>query len=123
TWIREPHLYNSKENGGSTPRTEPKAKDTSSLLSIHTLDPLLCPVATWKTYVRRLVGRNLKWPHPTLPDLSYDPLIRYVNEPDSPTGAERISNHIKSVMSLASMPSQTRIPKARAAGSTLAALK
>jgi len=92
-------------------------------LKAHPNIPALCPVRAFTAYTRRLVGQALTHPHDTKPDLTYNPLVRAINDPDKPIGADRIRNHIKTVMSRLQLPPGSKVPKARAAGPTQAAKK
>lgn len=96
-------------------------KNKRVVLQAHPSVPALCPVAAFHAYKQRLVGCAIAHPHDTNPALLYNPLVRTVNDPDKPIGADRIRNHIKAVMSHLQLPSGSKLPKARAAGSTRAA--
>ncbi|KAF9551900.1 hypothetical protein BGW38_009517, partial [Lunasporangiospora selenospora] len=98
-------------------------KDKYVNIKAHSKAAELCPVETFWEYKRRLVGRRITHPHDTSPDLKYNPLIRPINDPDKPVGADKIRNHIKAVMSKLRHPPGAKVPKARAAGATQAALR
>ena len=84
-------------------------------------DPLLCPVATVRSYLARHAHRPCHLPHPALPHVTINYFIRDLRDCHRPVYAQRISNHIKSIMSL--LPSSGGRPlRARALGSTRALL-
>lgn len=83
-------------------------------------DPLLCPVKTLTEYLRRIQGHEIEVEHPKDPSIKYRPLIRDLRDPSKHIGAERISKHITSISQRLSLPTNAKIPKARAIGSTAA---
>ncbi|KAF9090467.1 hypothetical protein BGX27_002257 [Mortierella sp. AM989] len=97
--------------------------DKVKFLKPHPNIPALCPVLTYQAYVKRLVGKELQHPHDTNPHLKYNPLVRRLQEPDIPIGADRIRNHIKAIMSMLDLPEGATVPKARAVGATQAAMR
>ncbi|KAF9984417.1 hypothetical protein BGZ80_008261, partial [Entomortierella chlamydospora] len=98
-------------------------QNTTHILKRHRSIPALCPMQTFKAYQRRLVGKRLQRPHDTCPSLTYNPLVRAINDPDVAIGADRIRNHIKAIMSKLVLPKGARVPKARAAASAEATKK
>lgn len=85
-------------------------------------DPLLCPVAALQSYLSRHAHHPCRFPHPALPHVSIHYLLRDVRDCHRPVYAQRISNHIKSVMSLLPTTRQSGRIRARALGSTRALL-
>ncbi|KAG0195504.1 hypothetical protein BGX33_003140, partial [Mortierella sp. NVP41] len=96
-------------------------KTKSVILQAHSMDTQLCPVRTFKDYVRLQANSKISVPHPTMSSLRYNPLIRQVKSPELHVGSQRISKHIAAVMSRVKVPPGHRLPRARAAGSTHAA--
>lgn len=86
-------------------------------------DPLLCPIKTLNEYLRRIQGHEITVAHPKDASIQYRPLIRDTRDFGKPIGAERISKHIASISRLITLPVDTKIPKARAIGSTAAIKK
>ncbi|KAI8594915.1 hypothetical protein EDD21DRAFT_392570 [Dissophora ornata] len=88
-------------------------------------DPLLCPVAAFTEYRARTSARDTQHDHPKDPSVKYTPLVRYAlaRSLHQPVGAERISNHIKTIMRFLPIPADARPLKARAVGATLALMK
>jgi hypothetical protein len=85
-------------------------------------DPLLCPVATLRSYLDRHAHRPCQFPHPVLPHVHINYLVRDIRDYHRPVYAQRISNHIKTIMSLLpNHPPRGRL-RARALGSTRALL-
>lgn len=109
------HIVRPKETSAGIHKTK------SVILRAHSLDRQLCPVQTFKDYVRRLAHNKISVPHPTMSSLRYNPLIRQIKSPELHVGAQRISKHIAAIMSRINVPPGHRLPKARAAGSTHAA--
>ncbi|KAF9118105.1 hypothetical protein BG015_006738, partial [Linnemannia schmuckeri] len=72
-------------------------------------------------YVRRLAYSKISVPHPTMSSLQYNPLIRHIKSYELHVSADRIRNHIATVMPRTNVPPSYHLPKARAAGSTHAA--
>ncbi|KAG0081109.1 hypothetical protein BGZ90_010148 [Linnemannia elongata] len=96
--------------------------DKHTIVQAHPSEPILCPVNTIRAYLDRHAHPILKSPHLTLLDLTINPLIRYTKDATSAFSSQRIPKHIKSLIVL--MPlANCSIPKSRAAGSTIAALK
>ncbi|KAF9926285.1 hypothetical protein FBU30_004119, partial [Linnemannia zychae] len=86
-------------------------------------DPLLCPVKTLSEYLRRIQGHEIMVSHPKDASIIYHPLIRDVRDFDKSIGSERISKHINSISRLIVIPTDAKMPKARAIGSTAAIKK
>ncbi|OAQ27033.1 hypothetical protein K457DRAFT_668756 [Linnemannia elongata AG-77] len=97
-------------------------RDKHIIVQAHPSELILCPVNTIRAYLDRHARSILKSPHPTLLDITIYPLIRYTKDATSALSSQRISKHIKSLMVLMPLANGS-IPKARAAGSTIAALK
>ncbi|KAI9006644.1 hypothetical protein CLU79DRAFT_779815 [Phycomyces nitens] len=85
------------------------------------LDPVLCPVLSFQSYMRRMVSAPCRQPHPVRSNRTINYLIRHVRNPSSPIHAERISKYINFVTDLIRRPGNSRRPRARALGSTAAA--
>ncbi|KAG2233255.1 hypothetical protein INT48_001704 [Thamnidium elegans] len=65
-------------------------------------NPSLYPAACYQAYKECFIYLPpLIRQHPRLPQFSYVPLVRNVTDSDKCIGSERISNHIKSVLNLA----------------------
>ncbi|KAG2232631.1 hypothetical protein INT48_001320 [Thamnidium elegans] len=97
------------------------------IVSEHS-NQLLCPVTCYQSYQERFSSLSpLTRQHPRLSQLSYVPLVRNTTDHNKFIGSERISEHIKSILNLATTtatPSslRTKAIKARAVGSTRAIL-
>jgi hypothetical protein len=61
-------------------------------------DHLFCPVAAVQSYLSRHAHRPRQVPHPALSHVSINYLLRDIRDCHGPFYAQRISNHIKSVM-------------------------
>jgi hypothetical protein len=85
-------------------------------------DPQLLPVAALQSYLSRHAHRPCRFPHPALPHVSMHYLLRDIRDCHRAVYAQRISNHIKSVMSLLPTSGQSGRLCARAMGSTRARL-
>jgi hypothetical protein len=83
-------------------------------------DPLLCPINALREYMNRIKDHPLVLPHPKDESVTYGPLLRDVRNLTKPIGSERISKHMKEISSHLVLPKNTKIPKARAIGSTTA---
>ena len=81
-----------------------------------------CPVDAFRTYHRRMAYRPCSFPHPALPHVSLHYLLRDVRDCHRPIYAQRISNHINSVMQLLPTARGGKRLKARALGATRAVL-
>ncbi|KAG0282676.1 hypothetical protein BGZ98_006663, partial [Dissophora globulifera] len=57
-------------------------KAKSVILRAHSMDTQLCPVRTFKDYVRLQANNKISVPHPTMSSLHYNPLIRQVKSPE-----------------------------------------
>jgi hypothetical protein len=79
-------------------------------------NPVLCPVATFKAYVLRTHRRACLFPHPVLPQVTLNYLIRDLRNDARPIYAQRISKNIQTLMSLLPQPRSGKL-KARALGS------
>jgi hypothetical protein len=86
-------------------------------------DQLVCPLKALQEYIRRIEEHTTLVAHPKDSSIQYRPLIRDVRDLDKPIGSERISKHISSLSRLIHLPSGTKLPKARAIGSTAAMKK
>ena len=85
-------------------------------------DPLLCPIAALQSYLDRYAHRPCQFPHPGLPHVHINCLVRDIRDYHRPVYAQRISNHIKTIMSLLpNHPPRGRL-RAPALGSTRALL-
>ncbi|KAF9369444.1 hypothetical protein CPB97_003591, partial [Podila verticillata] len=58
--------------------------------------------------------------HPKDPSIKYCPLMRNLRDPSKHIGAQHISKHITAISQHLCLPKGTKIPKARAIGSTAA---
>ena len=63
-------------------------------------DSLICPVATVRAYLARHAHQPCRFPHPALPHVTLNYLIRDVRDCHKPIYAQCISNHIASMMNL-----------------------
>ncbi|KAF9899735.1 hypothetical protein EC991_008412 [Linnemannia zychae] len=109
------HILRPKETSAGIHKTK------SVILRAHSLDRQICPVQTFKDYVRRIAHNKISVPHPTMASLRYSPLVRQVKSPELHMEAQRISKYIAAIMSRAKVPPGHRLPKACAAGPTHAA--
>ncbi|KAL0141446.1 hypothetical protein V8B55DRAFT_1434112 [Mucor lusitanicus] len=80
-----------------------------------------------RTYKQRVASSPIdQRPHPTLPSLSFRPLIRNVRDLSAPVGAERISKHMAVLLDKIHLSNRRGAKhkrlKARAVGSTHAVL-
>ncbi|KAI9334328.1 hypothetical protein BD770DRAFT_332826 [Pilaira anomala] len=97
------------------------------IISPHS-DTNLCPVICYQDYKARFISYSpIVCSHARLPQLSYTALIRNTTAYTKAIGSERISNHIKSILCLATTtctasPPGRKAVKARAVGSTRAIL-
>jgi hypothetical protein len=106
------HIVRPKETSAGIHKTK------SVILKAHSMDTQLCPVRTFKDYVRLQANIKISVSHPTKSSLRYNPLIRQIKSPERHVKSQRISKHISAVMSHIQVPPGL---KARAAGSTHAA--
>ncbi|KAF8926899.1 hypothetical protein BGZ52_005072 [Haplosporangium bisporale] len=83
-------------------------------------DLFLCPVKTLSEYLRRIQEYEITVAHPKDSSIQYRPLIRDTRDFNKPIGAEHISKHISNISRLISLPTDAKMPKARAIGSTAA---
>jgi len=103
-----------KEKRGGHPVVKP--------VYIHPhLDELICPVAAYSAYLRRIV-RATSDPvyHPRLRTIQFTPLIRHLSNVSSAVGAETIGRHIKTISSLLNLQPGQPLPSGRTIGSSLA---
>lgn len=84
-------------------------------------NPLLCPVAVFRTYVQRFHQRACVFPHPVLPHVSLNYMVRDLRNSARPIYAQRISKHIQSIIDLLPQPRAGKL-KARALGSSASIL-
>ncbi|KAI7862714.1 uncharacterized protein EV154DRAFT_433286 [Mucor mucedo] len=97
------------------------------VISNHS-SPLLCPVATYQTYKTHFRAEPpIIRQHARLPQFTYTALVRNTTDTNRCIGSERISKHIRSILSLATTTATTsstsrKTIKARAVGSTRAIL-
>ncbi|KAG2191001.1 hypothetical protein INT47_006018 [Mucor saturninus] len=97
------------------------------VISNHS-SPLLCPVATYQTYKTHFLAEPpIIRQHARLPQFTYTALVRNTTDTNRCIGSERISKHIRSILSLATTTATTsstsrKTIKARAVGSTRAIL-
>ncbi|OMH80181.1 hypothetical protein AX774_g6389 [Zancudomyces culisetae] len=90
-----------------------------SIIHAHS-DYKLCPVVTYRAYKKRIATFPSVANHPILDGVQLHYLIRNLKYNDKHIGAQRISKHINSLMSLLQLPESAKLPKARAFGSTRA---
>ncbi|KAJ2868744.1 hypothetical protein GGI22_000668, partial [Coemansia erecta] len=69
-------------------------------------DAALCPVAHLEYYLTRAVLPHLdtRTLHPSIPELSYVPLMRKANNYREPITADRIASHVRTLMALGAEP-------------------
>ncbi|PHZ14172.1 uncharacterized protein RHIMIDRAFT_236160 [Rhizopus microsporus ATCC 52813] len=84
-------------------------------------DPLLCPVAAYLVYVSRIASVTCYAAHSAFPSISIHCLFRSLADHSQPIGPERISKHIRRIMTHVGKPGNAPVPKVRALGATLAA--
>jgi hypothetical protein len=105
----------------------PKEKRLSQLIHKEIVirqhsDPLLCPVPVLRHYTDRHAHQPCRFPHPVLPQVTLNYLVRDIRDCHRPIYAQRISNHINSIMTLLSDNNPKGRLRARALSSTRALL-
>ena len=85
-------------------------------------DSFLCPVAAVRHYIHRHARRPCHFPHPILPHVNLNYLVRDIRDCHKPIYAQRISNHINSIMTLLPDSNSKGRLRARALDSTRALL-
>ena len=83
-------------------------------------DPLVCPVKTLHEYLGRIRSHEIDVAHPKDAAITYRPLIRDARDFGKSIGTERISKHISTISDLMPRPIDSKRPKARAIGSSVA---
>ncbi|CAO3699510.1 unnamed protein product [Rhizopus microsporus] len=96
--------------------------DATTTITIHPHhNPLLCPVAVFEECKQRIASSDCRTAHPLFPTIKLTRLFRSLQNHTTPIAAERISKHIKQIMTKVGRPAQAPIPKARGLAATLAA--
>jgi hypothetical protein len=83
---------------------------------------MLCPVSAVRSYFARHAHRPCLHPHPVLPHITINYLIRGIRNCHIPVHSQRITNHINAVMDLLPPVTHKGRLHARALGSTGAVL-
>ncbi|ORE06799.1 hypothetical protein BCV72DRAFT_206708, partial [Rhizopus microsporus var. microsporus] len=105
-----------------TPKETHQESRITKTITIHShSDPLLCPVTAYLVYVSRIASVTCYAAHSAFPSISIHCLFRSLADHSQPIWPERISKHIRQIMTHVGKPDDAPVPKARALGATLAA--
>ncbi|PVV02173.1 hypothetical protein BB560_003381, partial [Smittium megazygosporum] len=86
----------------------------------HT-DIILCPVHTYKVYRARVGPIECKQKHPYLQSTNREMLLRHINDFSKPLSVDSITRYIHILSELIERPPNSRIPKTRVLGASMAA--
>ncbi|ORE04365.1 hypothetical protein BCV72DRAFT_313135, partial [Rhizopus microsporus var. microsporus] len=104
------------------PKETRQGSRITKTITIHSHpDLLLCPVTAYSVYVSRIASVTYYIAHPAFPLINIHCLFRSLADHSQPIGPERISKHIRRIMTQVGKPDDAPVPKARALGATLAA--
>ncbi|KAG1176102.1 hypothetical protein G6F70_000066 [Rhizopus microsporus] len=107
---------------GTPPKEKRRGQRIVKTITIHPHhNPLLCPVAVFEECKQRIASSDCRTAHPLFPTIKLTRLFRSLQNHTTPIAAERISKHIKQIMTKVGRPAQAPIPKARGLAATLAA--
>lgn len=121
--LRESHVLPSGalELKVISPKEKRQGQAVMKSVFIHPHEnPLLCPVAAFKSYSARLAGSMaLLVKHPHLKSVKFLPIIRNLGNVNKTVGSDTISNHITKVSSRIVLPAGSSPPSGRSIGSCL----
>ncbi|ORE05302.1 hypothetical protein BCV72DRAFT_209594, partial [Rhizopus microsporus var. microsporus] len=104
------------------PKETRQGSHITKTITIHPHpDPLLSSVTAYSVYVSRIASVTCYVAYPAFPSIIIYCLFRSLADHSQSIGLERISKHIRRIMTHVGKPDDAPVPKARVLGATLAA--